>query len=114
MKPELGEVIPRHAMHKHKNFARIQHSNKEDVMAHAVRVSMMRDPENRPEQPIVENQQPSSKREVTAELAYYLWEERGKPEGSPEVDWFAAEKALAASHPAKTDQPAMGPEAAGR
>jgi hypothetical protein len=39
--------------------------------------------------------------EVTAQLAYQLWEQRGRPFGSPELDWFAAEKALASSerHP---------------
>ena len=31
--------------------------------------------------------------EITAKLAYQLWEQRGRPFGSPEVDWFAAEKA---------------------
>lgn len=36
-------------------------------------------------------------REVTAKLAYELWERRGRPLGSPEVDWFAAEKALASA-----------------
>jgi hypothetical protein len=30
--------------------------------------------------------------EITANLAYQLWEQRGRPFGSPEVDWFAAEK----------------------
>jgi len=32
--------------------------------------------------------------ELVAKLAYQLWEERGRPLGSPEVDWFAAERAL--------------------
>jgi hypothetical protein len=32
--------------------------------------------------------------EFVAKLAYKLWEERGRPFGSPEVDWFAAERAL--------------------
>ncbi len=36
--------------------------------------------------------------ELTARLAYEYWERRGRPLGSPEVDWFAAEKALASSH----------------
>ena len=27
-------------------------------------------------------------------LAYALWEKRGRPIGSPEEDWFAAERAL--------------------
>jgi hypothetical protein len=29
-----------------------------------------------------------------AALAYSLWEARGCPEGSPEEDWFNAERAL--------------------
>ena len=32
--------------------------------------------------------------EFVARLAYKLWEERGRPSGSPQVDWFAAERAL--------------------
>jgi hypothetical protein len=35
--------------------------------------------------------------EVTAKLAYQFWEQRGCPFGSPELDWFAAEKALASA-----------------
>jgi hypothetical protein len=35
--------------------------------------------------------------ELTAELAYQLWEPRGRPFGSPEVDWFSAERALASA-----------------
>jgi hypothetical protein len=31
-----------------------------------------------------------------AKLAYELWERRGRPLGSPEIDWFAAERALGA------------------
>jgi hypothetical protein len=31
-----------------------------------------------------------------AELAYDLWERRGRPFGSPEVDWFEAERQLKA------------------
>ena len=29
-----------------------------------------------------------------AKLAYELWERRGRPLGSPEIDWHAAERAL--------------------
>lgn len=36
--------------------------------------------------------------ELTAKLAYQLWEQRGRPFGSPEVDWFAAEKTVASLH----------------
>jgi hypothetical protein len=32
--------------------------------------------------------------EFVAKLAYQLWEERGRPFGSPEIDWFAAEQAV--------------------
>ena len=32
---------------------------------------------------------------VTEKLAYRYWERRGRPLGSPEVDWFAAERTLA-------------------
>jgi hypothetical protein len=32
--------------------------------------------------------------EETARLAYELWERRGHPLGSPEIDWYAAESAL--------------------
>ena len=32
--------------------------------------------------------------EFVAKLAYKFWEERGRPFGSPEVDWFAAERAV--------------------
>jgi hypothetical protein len=35
-----------------------------------------------------------SPREQIAMLAHSLWRERGCPEGSPEVDWFAAEQQL--------------------
>jgi len=33
-------------------------------------------------------------REEIARLAYELWERRGRPLGSPEIDWYAAESAL--------------------
>lgn len=39
----------------------------------------------------------SDTHDLTAKLAYELWERRGRPLGSPEVDWFAAEKALDSS-----------------
>ena len=35
--------------------------------------------------------------EVKAKLAYQFWEQRGRPFGAPEVDWLAAEKALASA-----------------
>ena len=39
--------------------------------------------------------QMSSQRARIAARAYALWERRGKPEGSSEMDWYAAEKELA-------------------
>jgi hypothetical protein len=53
-----------------------------------------------------DNQQPmelatdflgEDRHEFVAKLAYKLWEGRGRPFGSPEVDWFAAEQAVYAS-----------------
>jgi len=35
--------------------------------------------------------------DLVAKMAYKLWEERGRPVGSPEVDWFAAERAVYAA-----------------
>jgi DUF2934 family protein len=32
--------------------------------------------------------------EFVVKVVYRLWEERGRPFGSPEVDWFAAERAM--------------------
>ena len=38
-----------------------------------------------------------SRHEFVEELAYKLWTQRGRPLGSPDVDWFAAEQAVYAS-----------------
>ena len=35
-----------------------------------------------------------SRYEFVARLAYQNWEGRGRPLGSPDIDWFAAEQAL--------------------
>jgi hypothetical protein len=43
----------------------------------------------------------SSQRARIAARAYALWERRGKPEGSSETDWYAAEQELARDDPAK-------------
>jgi Protein of unknown function (DUF2934) len=37
--------------------------------------------------------------ESVSQLAYRLWEERGRPEGSPEYDWFLAEELLRSGLP---------------
>jgi hypothetical protein len=33
-----------------------------------------------------------------AQLAYHYWEERGRPFGSPEVDWFRATEEMNRQH----------------
>ncbi len=39
------------------------------------------------------------------QLAYVLWQERGCPEGSPEQDWFAAERLLQQDAPVPAPAP---------
>jgi len=39
----------------------------------------------------------ASEPDHVAELAYTLWESRGCPIGSPEEDWFKAERELAST-----------------
>ena len=36
----------------------------------------------------------SSRQTEVAQLAYSLWQQRGCPEGSPEIDWLQAEQQL--------------------
>ena len=45
--------------------------------------------------------------ELVQKLAYQHWEDRGRPLGSPEIDWFAAEKAVRSSWLATGDE--VGP-----
>ena len=56
--------------------------------------------------PLTDKQQPielttdflgEDRHEFVANLAYKLWEQRGRPLGSPDADWFAAEQAVYAS-----------------
>ena len=35
--------------------------------------------------------------EFVERLAYKLWEKRGRPSGSPDIDWIAAERAVYSS-----------------
>ena len=39
-------------------------------------------------------EEPRSHEKQVAILAYRLWQERGSPDGSPEVDWFQAVEEL--------------------
>lgn len=51
------------------------------------------------ENPIVEaerERKPATEEQI-AVLAYRLWQERGCPIGSPEIDWFRAEQELRTS-----------------
>jgi len=55
-----------------------------------------------------------SRYEFVAKLAYQKWQKRGMPFGSPEVDWFAAERAVYESlvasgliSPSSSNQPNM-------
>jgi predicted chitinase len=36
----------------------------------------------------------STAQQDIAQLAYFLWQSRGCPEGSPEQDWFEAERKI--------------------
>jgi hypothetical protein len=42
--------------------------------------------------------------EDIAKVAYHLWEERGAPIGSPEVDWRRAEQELSAASGGRDDR----------
>jgi hypothetical protein len=44
----------------------------------------------------------SPSREDIEQLAYMYWEARGRPEGSPEVDWLRAEQELLTHNMAET------------
>ena len=47
------------------------------------------DPQRNADQEIAEPTNDLREQDIAA-LAYELWEARGCPEGSPEIDWFAA------------------------
>ena len=46
---------------------------------------------------LIPDSQYESRHEFVTKLAYKLWEQRGRPLGSPDVDWLAAEQAVYAS-----------------
>jgi hypothetical protein len=68
------------------------------MSATATARALQRDPEtNKPSrtESASHSQVPgTSMHEDLARLAYGLWQERGCPEGSPEFDWFEAERKL--------------------
>ena len=43
-------------------------------------------------------------------LAYQLWESRGRPLGSPEIDWYAAERKLRARNSQEQFYLGLSPE----
>jgi hypothetical protein len=45
-------------------------------------------------------------RQLTATLAYQLWEQRGRPHGTPETDWQEAERRI--SSELNSDLPLIG------
>jgi len=47
----------------------------------------------------------SQQHEITRLAAFFLWEQRGCPFGTPEVDWFRAEEEMRA----QTEQPSWKP-----
>ena len=52
--------------------------------------------------------------EDVARLAYRLWEERGAPIGSPEVDWARAEEELSGHDPSGAPPVARAADARSR
>jgi len=45
---------------------------------------------------------PARHHEEIAQVAYFLWEERGRPDGSQEDDWFRAEAVVRRRHIARS------------
>ncbi len=54
-------------------------------------------PDKQQPQELIPDHSYESRHEFVEELAYELWTQRGRPIGSPDVDWFAAEQAVYAS-----------------
>jgi Protein of unknown function (DUF2934) len=50
--------------------------------------------EKQPTLELVPDHPYESRHEFVEKLAYSLWVERGRPLGSPDVDWFAAEQTV--------------------
>jgi len=53
-----------------------------------------RKPEKQPRLELTTDYLGESHHEFIEKLAYELWAQRGRPFGSPDVDWFAAEQAV--------------------
>ena len=59
--------------------------------------SSKRTPRKQSPAPSADIHDPSISNEDVARRAYSLWEERGRPFGSPEEDWYKAKDELRAS-----------------
>ncbi len=46
-----------------------------------------------------------TRHEQIERVAYFLWQERGSPFGSPEIDWFRAEKRFAINDSERREAP---------
>jgi hypothetical protein len=57
----------------------------------------LKSPDRHPPLELIPDFLGEDRHEFVSKLAYKLWEERGRPLGSPEVDWFAAERAVYSS-----------------
>ena len=57
-----------------------------------------------PHQVQIEIEEPRAREQQVATLAYHLWQERGCPDGSPELDWFRAEEDVRSDEDAAIDQ----------
>lgn len=68
---------------------------------------MPEDEENLPIEPLNGHVSRSDSREdhqTVAEIAFSLWQERGCPEGSPEEDWYRAERLANGDQPEEVVQ----------
>ena len=54
-------------------------------------------PDKQPPSELIPDFLGENRHEFVAKLAYQLWEQRGRPFGSPEVDWFRAERVVYSS-----------------
>ena len=59
------------------------------------------------EQPLITSQETieNSQQADIAQLAYALWQQRGCPTGSSEIDWLEAEQQLSRQNSSTQDQP---------
>ena len=76
--------------------ARLDHSRRSNI-GEAAMLDESRSPEKQQPLELIPDSPYESRYEFITKLANRLWVQRGRPLGSPDVDWFAAEKAVYAS-----------------